>query len=113
VAAEAISAALMETRICVPLTYVVARLDPFQFATELLTNPLPFTVRVKAPLPAVTEAGDNEVIEGAGLFDGLIVKLATLEVPPPGVGVNTVTWAVPAAEMSAALTDACSSVVLM
>ena len=91
VAVESMSAALMETSSCVPPTYVVVRLDPFQFATEPLINPLPFTVKVNAPLPAVAEAGDKEVIDGDGLAGALMVKLAALEVPPPGVGVKTVT----------------------
>jgi hypothetical protein len=39
------------------------------------------------------------VIVGTGL---LIVKVWALEVPPPGAGVNTVTWAVPANAMSKA-----------
>jgi len=91
VADAAMSVALMETRSCVPPTYVVVRGDPFQFATEPLINPLPFTVKVNAPLPAVAEAGDKEVIDGDGLAGALIVKLTTPEVPPPGVGVKTVT----------------------
>jgi hypothetical protein len=82
--------------------------DPFQFTTDPATNPLPFTVRVKATLPATAEDGDNEVIDGDGFGAALMVKLELPEVPPPGVGLNTVTGAVPAEAMSAALIDACT-----
>ncbi len=37
-----------------------------------------------------------------------IVNVNDAEVPPPGAGVNTVTWAVPTAAMSAAPIAACS-----
>jgi hypothetical protein len=112
VPAEAISAALMNTRSCVPLTYVVDRLAPFQLTTDPLINPLPFTVRMKAAVPAVAEAGDREVIDGGGLFGALMVKPTMPEVPPPGAGLNTVTWAVPAEAISAALMNTRSCVPL-
>jgi len=44
--------------------------------------------------------GEIEVAVGAGL---LIVNVLTAEVPPPGVGVNTVTDAVPVVAISAAV----------
>src|SRR5689334_12756720 len=112
VPADLTSAPLTDAVICVPLTYVVVRFVPFQFTMEPATNPLPFTVRVKAPLPAAAEDGDNNVIEGVGLGAAVMVKLALPEVPPPGVGLNTVTWAVPADVRSAALTDAVICVAL-
>ena len=65
-------------------------------------KPVPFTVRVNAALPDVALAGDSELIVGIGLA-ALIVKTAFPEVPPPGVGLNTVTCAVPAVAMSAAV----------
>src|SRR6266567_4714861 len=109
VPAEAISAALMDTSNCVPLTKVAVRFAPFQFTTDPLTNPLPFTVRVKAAVPPVADEGDRKVIAGTGLLPGeFTVKPALLEVPPPGDGLNTVTWAVPAEAMSAALMAAWS-----
>src|SRR6266567_3962442 len=108
VPATAMSAVLMAACSCVPLTYVVVRLVPFQYTTEPFINPFPFTVRVKAPVPAVADEGDNEVSDGAGLGGALMVKPVLAEVPPPGDGLNTITWAVPAAAMSAALMDACS-----
>jgi len=46
------------------------------------------------------ELGLSEVSVGAGL---LIMNASALEVPPPGAGVETVTLAVPAVAMSAAL----------
>ena len=74
------------------LTYVVARLAPFQFTAEMpLTNPVPFTVRVKAAPPAVPLVGASDVIVGAGLFAGLMVNGRLPDGPPPGVGLNTVT----------------------
>src|SRR6266567_1472271 len=112
VPAVAISAAPIDAWSCVALTYVVVRLNPLHFTTEPLTNPIPFTVRVKAPLPAVAEAGDSEVIDGVGLPEALMVKSALPEVPPPGVGLNTDIWIVPAVAISAAPIDAWSCVAL-
>src|SRR5687768_5009665 len=53
--------------------------------------------------------GEIELNVGAGL---LIVNVLAAEVPPPGVGVKTVTEAVPAVAMSAAEICACSWVLL-
>jgi hypothetical protein len=64
---------------------------------------------VNAEPPAVALEGDREVNVGAGL---LIVKLCPLEVPPPGVGLKTVTVAVPAVAMSAAVIAAVNCVLL-
>ena len=66
---------------------------------------VPVTVSVKAPLPTAAVLGEIEVSVGAGL---LIVNVLAADVPPPGVGVNTVTDTVPAAAMSAALICAVS-----
>ena len=84
-------------------TNVVVRFDPFQRITELETNPVPFTVSVNALHPATLLDGLRLVILGIGL---LIVNVMELEVPPPLVGLNTVTWAVPATAMSDAGIDA-------
>ena len=46
-----------------------------------------------------------QTLAGNGL---LIVNVAAPEGPPPGVGLNTVTEAVPAVAMSAAVIWACS-----
>ena len=60
---------------------------------EVLTKLVPLTVRVNEEPPAVALFGEVLVRCGTGL---LTVKLNPLEVPPPGVGLNTVTVAVPA-----------------
>ena len=95
----------------VALTNVVVRAEPFQFTTEPLTNPLPFTANVNPVDPTVTLLGVIEVSTGRGL-GAVIVKTAAAEAPPPGAGFRTVTCAVPAAATSAAVTAACSCVVL-
>jgi hypothetical protein len=74
-------------------------------------NPLPVTVSVNAAVPAVAEAGDRVPIVGIG-FVALMVKVEVPEVPPPGVGLNTVTCPVPEAAISAAVIAAVNCVVL-
>ena len=65
----------------------------------------PFTASVKAAPPAVALEGESEVRAGTGLGTVvvLIVKASAFEVPPPGAGFTTVTCAVPAVAMSAAV----------
>jgi hypothetical protein len=92
------SAAAIEARNSVPLTYVVVRSAPFHRTTELATNPVPLTVSVKAELSAMALDGDMDAVVGAGFR---IVKARFDDVPPPGEGVKTVTCAIPAAAMSA------------
>src|SRR4029077_3420006 len=72
---------------------------PLKFTTELWIKPVPFTVSVKAVPPAATVEGFKEAIVGAGL---LIMNDCALEVPPPGVGLVTVTLRGPPATISAA-----------
>src|SRR5258708_36088130 len=84
VPATAMSDAVMAACSCVPLTYVVVRPVPFQYTTEPLTNPFPFTVTVKAALPAVADEGDNEVTAGVGLSAALMGTSALVAVAPPG-----------------------------
>ena len=79
-------------------TYVVVRLAPFHWITDLEMKPLPFTVSVKAAAPAVRDVG--LILEIVGTAGSLIVKVRALDVPPPGAGLNTVTWAVPATAIS-------------
>jgi hypothetical protein len=86
--------------------YVVVRSAPFHRTTEFVTKLVPFTVKVNAAPPAVAELGESPLVVGTGLLAGLIVNVCTLEVPPPGAGLNTVTWAVPAAAISVAGIDA-------
>ena len=109
VPAEAMSLAEIEAVTWVALTNCVVRSAPFHHTVELLINPVPFTVNVKAAPPAVAELGLKLVMAGVGL---LIVKVCALEVPPPGAGVTTVTEAVPAVAMSVAGMAAVSCVAL-
>src|SRR5213596_2653722 len=109
VPAVAASLAGIAARNCVPLTNVVVRAAPFQRTTDPLTKFVPFTVRVKAAAPAVALPGVSEPIVGTGL---LMVNVSAPEVPPPGVGENTVTDAVPAVATSLAGIAACNWVPL-
>src|SRR5439155_15522678 len=59
--------------------------------------------------PATALVGEIELSVGAGL---LIVNVEAPEIPPPGVGLKTVTAAVPVAAMSLASTWAWSWVLL-
>jgi len=81
------------------LTKVVARAVPFHCTTDDAAKLLPPTVRMKAAPPAEALLGASALSVGAG---GSTVKVRAAEVPPPGAGVTTVTWAVPAAAMSLA-----------
>jgi hypothetical protein len=108
VPAAATSPAAMAARSSEPPTYVVALLAPFHLTTEVATNPLPVTVRVKAGLPAATLLGVKVVTAGTG-GAWAIVSDSAADSPPPGLGVNTVTEAVPAAATSPAPMAARSS----
>ena len=72
VPAVAISAAVIAAVNCVALTNVVVLAAPLNFTTDVDTNPVPLTVRVKAAPPAVALVGEREVAVGAGL---LMVKV--------------------------------------
>jgi hypothetical protein len=76
------------------LTNVVGWFWPFQRTVELLMKPAPIIVKVAPEVPAVTASGMTAVRTGAGL-SGTMVNAATVDVPPPGAGLNTVTLAVP------------------
>jgi len=82
---------------CEADTKVVGRAAPFQRTTDVATKPEPVTVSVKPAPPAVAEGGLSPVVVGAGLF---IVNVWAFDAPPPGVGLKTVTAAVPAPVMS-------------
>ena len=60
---------------------------------------VPFTVSVKAAAPVVLVVGEMLVSVGTGL---LIANWAGIAVPPPGVGLKTVMFAMPVAAISAA-----------
>jgi len=81
------------------LTNVVVRLLPFQRTTDVMAKFVP--VSVKAALPATTLVGEIEVSVGMG-FVAVTVNVLAVEVPPPGVGLNTVTEALPVAATSLA-----------
>ena len=91
------------------LTKVVVRLEPFTRTTDPFTKLEPFTVNVKAPLPALILAG--EILESEG--DGLLIASGRApEVPPPGEGLTTVIEMDPAEAMSLAEIAAVSWVLL-
>src|SRR5262245_12201714 len=102
----ATSAAVIAAVSWVVLPKVVVLELPFQRTDEFATSPVPLTVSVKAGPPAVAPEGNSAVRAGAGLGAVETVKVRALEVPPPGVGLTTVTWGVPAAATSAAVIDA-------
>lgn len=52
--------------------------------------------------------GESEEIVGDGLGTGSMKNVSALEVPPPGVGLKTVIWAVPEIATFAAGTAACN-----
>src|SRR5436309_15285739 len=105
------SAAVMSAWSCVALINVVVRSLPFQCTTDDATKFVPVTVNVNAALPATLSVGDRELTVGPG-FGVFMVKVCALDVPPPGVGLTTVTKAVPAVAMSAAVIWAVSWVLL-
>jgi len=84
---------------CVALTKVVVRATPLKFTTDEARNPVPFTVMVNAPDPKIALVGKIEVTVGAGLFT---LNVTEFDVPPPGVGLVTVTGGVPVLAMSLA-----------
>src|SRR5262245_18528859 len=93
------------------LTKVVGRLLPFHCTTDPLTNPPPFTRSVKT-VPMAALFGEIEEIVGSGLGCFIAIVIG-LETPPPGVGLKTVTAAVPGAPRSEAGIIAVSCVLLM
>jgi len=112
VPAAATSLAGMAAVSLVALTKVVARGVPLKFTTDVVMKFEPFTVRVNAPEPAVAVAGCRVVIAGTGLLAAVTVKVTTLDVPPPGEGLVTVTAGVPTLAMSVASMAAVSLVAL-
>ena len=66
---------------------------PLHCTTEVVTKLLPVTVKVKEGPPPTAAVGESEVKTGTGLF---IVNVKDVsDVPPPGVGLNIATEAVP------------------
>jgi hypothetical protein len=109
---KAVSVAEIVAASCVALTNVVGRGDPFQFTTSPFTKSVPFTVNVKPVVPQYgIEDGTRVVMVGATIW-----KVIPLEMPPPapplGVGVDTLTRAVPTLLISATGIGTTSCVVL-
>ena len=88
-----------------PFWKVVGRLAPFHRTIELEMNPEPVTERVKAALPAMAEDGSINPMDGTG-FGATIVNDTEFDVPPPGLGLKTVTLAEPALATSPVSIDA-------
>ena len=107
--ADATSLAEMEAVNCVLPTKAESLLLPFHWTTDPVTKLVPVMVNLRVDEPAVTLLGESVLKEGAGLF---MVKDNALEAPPPGVGLNTVTWAAPADATSLAEMEAVSCVAL-
>jgi hypothetical protein len=105
---------ISEARICavreVLETNVVSLWVPFHNTCEPEMKFVPLTVKANAELPATTLEGDRDVTDGAGFGGRVIVKLSAGEVPPPGVGFNTVTLAVATLDSREAGTRALSLV---
>lgn len=73
-----------------------------RLTTDCVTKLLPLMFSVAAPLPAIAELGEVEVIFGVGLVTGLTTNVSARVVPPPGGGVLTVMLELPGAWISAA-----------
>ena len=102
----AMSEAKIAAVICVLLTNVVALGAPLKFTVAPFTKPTPLTVSVNAAEPATALEGESELIVGTAL---LIVNETAFDVPP-GAGFVTVTVAVPAVAISAAVIAAVNCV---
>src|SRR5215470_7844141 len=73
---------------------------------------VPVTARVNCPPPARTGFGLSAVIAGVGFGGGVTCRMAAADVPPPGVGVNTVMLAAPGLGMFAEVILAVNCVAL-
>src|SRR5689334_207947 len=82
----------------VVLTNFVAMSAPFHRTLEVDTKPDPFTLKLKPALPAPIEPGVKLPITGPEL---LTTKAWVGDKPPPGVGLNTVTFTLAALAKSA------------
>jgi len=111
VPALATSPARIDAVTFVALTKVVVRALPLKLTTAPLTKLDPLTVSVSAPEPAVALAGCSVLIAGTGLFAAaLMVNVSAFDVPPPGVGLVTLTAGVPTLATSVARIAAVSCV---
>lgn len=94
------------------LVNVVARGAPFQFTTDVLTNPRPVKESVNAAPPTEAVAGLRLLIPGVGLPAGSTKNGTLFELPPPGAEFDTETESVPAAAISEAAIAAVNCVEL-
>ena len=78
--AVAISAAPIVACSVVLVTNVVGRFAPFHRTVEDAMNLLPVTVSVNPATPAMTVAGDNDVITGTGLYVGSTVTIGLVAI---------------------------------
>jgi hypothetical protein len=108
VPAAAISEADIAAVICELLTNVVALPAPLKFTVAPDMNPTPLTISVNAAESATAPEGEIELSVGTGL---LIVNDTAFDTPL-GAGFVTVTVAVPAVAISAAVIAAVNFVVL-
>src|SRR5215831_1591781 len=83
--AEATSPAGIAALSCVLLTKVVVRLEPFHCTTDAGMKLVPFTVKVNAPLPAMTLSGERLARFGKGLLTAKV----NAHTPPFGGGFVT------------------------
>jgi hypothetical protein len=96
VPSAAVSARVMAAVSCEPLTNVVCRGEPFQFTTLSLVNTVPLAAFTVSVNPVGLQYGVEEGERGEAIVRPAIVNgIAGFDVPPPGVGVNTVTGTVP------------------
>jgi hypothetical protein len=79
---------------------------PFHKTTlDELKYERPFTFMVNPELPAGTKSGYSDSMTGAGFGEAeTTVKGRAVELPPPGLGVTTLTDAEPTVDTSAAVT---------
>lgn len=105
-------ASILAARVVV-LTKPVVRLMPLTDTADAETKFFPDTKSVKPAPPVEAPEGVSDVICGTGLGIGLMINVRASVVPPPGVGVMTVTYALPAFWMSLARICAVSSPVVL
>lgn len=77
--------------------YLGIRFSPFQTIKEEGTKPIPVMVNTRLESFRFKEDGDTEEIAGTG---SSMISGKGEEAPPPGEGLNTVMWALPAAAKS-------------
>jgi hypothetical protein len=95
VPAVATSAGVRSTCRIVLFIKPVARFVLFTLTTDCGAKLVPVRTNSTPPDPARTVVGEMDVIVGTLLGAGVIVKVREVDVPPPGVEVNTTTLAVP------------------